>query len=142
MASLAPSAASPNATALPRPLLDAATTATRSFRPRSISSEIPIQNAFPNRFPFARARIDQLEVSRAFECNDLCILRFLCKPLAHLERHNLVSGSVGHALRYRNRQQLDRRCRVIALRHLLRRSTQKLLHHAAAQLQRPGAAQV
>jgi len=53
-------------------------------------------------FPI-RAREDRStrSVPGAFECNQLCILSIFRKPLAHLERHNLVSGSVDHALRYR-----------------------------------------
>src|SRR5260221_25662 len=104
MATFAPSAASPSATALPSPLLAAATIATRSFSPRSIALEIPIEDALAHRLPLVRARIDRLEVARAFQRHQLCIPRFLRKSFAHLERDNLIGGAVDHALRHGNRQ--------------------------------------
>src|SRR5260370_2021086 len=132
MASLAPSAASPSATAFPSHLLEAATTATRSLRPRSMPSKLPLEDVLPHGFPFPRARIDWLEMSRALQRNQLGIVRRLGEPLAHIERNHVVGGPVDHTLWHGYRQKLHRRRYGVPRRDLFLRSPQELRHNPIA----------
>jgi hypothetical protein len=67
---------------------------------RMISAlEIPLQDILPNRLPLLRLWIDQLEVSRALQRNQLGVVRRLGESLAHFERDDVVCGAVEHTLR-------------------------------------------
>jgi len=81
-------------------------------------------------------------MSGAFQWNERGIVRFFCEALAHFEWHDVVGGSVNEALRDGDGQQLDGRCRGVALRILIGRPAEELADHASGKLQGPSAAKV
>ena len=96
--------------------------------------------------PCVRARIDQIEMpcTRYFDQPRIVARggRGSLEAAAKFDRNYIVRGSVQQPLRYAQRQQFDGGRLVVARGLFLGCGAEQLRHHAAAQTQFPGAAQI